>query len=132
MGRSLTWLGMWMLLVGATAGIAAEDEFPFEHELLLDSEPMPGSKRVPSLEVERSGRAELELWCARVEARVTVAGQTIAIVAGAARTQPCDAERTRRDEELLAALAQATSWRREDDLLILAGAQMLRFRLSTH
>jgi hypothetical protein len=132
MTRSLAWLGLYAVLLGGTAGVAAEGEFPFEQELLLETEPVPGSKRVPSLEVERNGRADLDLWCARVEAQVTVTGQTIAIVAGAARTQPCAAGQARRDEELLAVLAQATSWRREDDVVVLAGAGELRFRLSTH
>ncbi len=132
MVRSLTWLGMCVFLLGGTAGTAAIADFPFEHELLLDIEPMPGSNRVPSLEVEKNGRAQLDLWCASIQAQVAVTGQTITIAPGAARTQPCPPDRMRRDEELLTALTQATSWSREDDLLILAGPQMLRFRLSTH
>jgi heat shock protein HslJ len=132
MTRSLAWFGLCALLLGGTPGFAADAEFPFEHELLLDTEPMPGSKRVPSLEVERNGRAELELWCGTVQAQVTVSGQTITVAPGAARAQPCPPDQTGKDEELLAALMQATNWRREDDVLILAGARELRFRLSTH
>jgi heat shock protein HslJ len=132
MTRSLAWFGVCALLFGGTVGIAADAEFPFERELLLDIEPMPGSKRVPSLEVEKNGRAEVDLWCARVQAQVTVAGDTIAIAPGATQAQPCPPDQTRADEELLAGLTQATSWRREDDVVVLAGARELRFRLSTH
>ena len=132
MKRSLTWFGVCALLIGGTPGVAADAEFPFEHELLLDTEPMSGSKQVPSLEVEKNGRAQLDLWCASIQAQVAVTGQAITIAPGATRAQPCPPDQTRADEELLAALTQATSWRREDDLLILLGPQMLRFRLSTH
>ena len=44
----------------------------------------------------------------------------------------CDAARMRGDEDLLAALRQATSWTREGDVVILRGAKTLRFRQPTN
>jgi heat shock protein HslJ len=134
MTRSLAWVGLCALLFTGTSNFATGAEFPFEHELSLDVEPLPGSRRVPSLEVEKNGSAELDLWCARAHAQFAVSGQTIAItiVPGAAQTRPCTPDQARGDDDLLAALTQATRWQREDDLLILVGPQTLRFRLSTH
>ena len=133
MTRSLAWFGLCALLFAGTPDFASGAEFPFEHELSLDVEPLPGSRRVPSLEVEKNGSAELDLWCARVQLQVTVVGETITIASGPTRAQPCSsADLARGDEELLAALVQVTSWRREDDVLVLVGPQTLRFRLSTH
>src|SRR5262245_62355493 len=48
-------------MVLATTATAAE--FPFERELLLEAKPLPGSKRVPMLEILREGRALIDLWC---------------------------------------------------------------------
>jgi heat shock protein HslJ len=118
--------------LGIGPGIGAEAEFPFEHELLLDVAPMPGSRRVPSLEVQENGRAELDLWCAIGPARVTLTGEAISIVPGALTMRACSDERMRRDEELLSALSQARIWRREDDVIVLVGPQTLRFLMSTH
>ena len=128
------WFGLCALLLAGTPGIAVEAEFPFERELLLEIDPLPGSRQVPSLEVEKNGSAEIDLWCARAHAQVAVSGQTITItiVPGAAQTRPCTPDQARGDDDLLAALTQATRWQREDDLLILVGPQTLRFRLSTH
>src|SRR4051812_13208255 len=42
---------------------AFADEFPYERELLMDVKPLPGSKRVPILEVLPDGRAIIDLWC---------------------------------------------------------------------
>jgi heat shock protein HslJ len=132
MTKSFLWCGVCAFLLGMTAGIAADASFPFEHELLLDVEPVPGSKRVPSLEVEANGRAAIDLWCASGAAQVAVAGETISIVTGAMTARQCPPERMRSDEELISALAQVTGWRREDHLIVLLGPQTLRFRLSTH
>jgi heat shock protein HslJ len=120
------------MLGGAAPGIAADQGFPFDRELLLDVEPLRGSKRVPSLEVEANGRAVIDVWCASGPAQVTVAGETITIVPGAMAARACPSEQMRRDDELLAALAQSANWRREADIIVFVGPQMLRFRLSTH
>src|SRR5687767_15670220 len=41
----------------------------------------------------------------------------------------CPADRAAADDALLAALADAATWRRQGDILVLAGSRQLRFRL---
>jgi hypothetical protein len=49
--------------------VAAQAEFPFGHELMLDVKPMKGSKRVPTLDIDDKGIAEIDLWCNSVKGR---------------------------------------------------------------
>jgi heat shock protein HslJ len=117
------------VLLPATA-LAAE--FPFERELLLDVKPLPGSKRVPMLEILSDGRAMIDLWCKSGEGRAEVMDDAIKFTLGALREDGCAPERLARDEEMAAALEQVTQWRLEDDVLVLIGPAELRYRLSTH
>jgi heat shock protein HslJ len=121
-----------LLLLLWPVGAPAQSPFPFERELLLDVAPMKGSKRVPSLDIGVAGTAELSMWCNTVRAQLVVAGDTITVIAGPSSERQCPAERMRGDEDLLAALTQATNWRREGDYLILTGGQTVRFRLQTN
>ena len=113
-------------------GFAAEKGFPYEQELLLDARPMKGSKHVPSLDIAENGLAEIELWCGSVKGQMVVAGDTITILTGEKTERSCTPERMRGDEEVLSALTEATTWRREGDILVLMGARTLRFRLPTN
>jgi hypothetical protein len=118
-----------MMLV-SSLGFAAE--FPFERELLLEAKPLPGSKRVPMLEITRDGRAIIDLWCRSGEARVKLENDTIELTLGAMREEGCTPERSQRDEAMVAALEKVTSWRLEDDVLVLIGPTELRYHLSSH
>ena len=132
----------WTVRKGQVAALAmalayaptawADAEFPFESEMLLDARPLPGSKRVPILEILSSGRATIDLWCMSGGGQAEVAGDGIRLVLGRMQEQSCTPERRARDEELAAALSQVTQWRREEDVLILGGPIELRYRLSTH
>ncbi|HML08903.1 MAG TPA: META domain-containing protein [Xanthobacteraceae bacterium] len=113
----------------ATAGDPA---FPFARELMLDAAPMRGSKRVPILEISDDGVASIELWCARARAQASVGEDSITIVLGEVAPAQCAPERQSGDENLLAALAQVTNWRRQGDVIELVGATTLRFRLMTN
>src|SRR5262245_9634356 len=117
------------MMVAATAAAA---EFPFERELLLDAKPLPGSKRVPMLEIMREGRAIIDLWCKSGDGRVEVSGDTIKITIEAMKLESCAPERMQRDEELAAALVAVTQWRMEDDVLVLIGPTELRYAVSSH
>ena len=135
-GRSV-WLVVPALLGAVAVAIAAEYEFPFDQELLLDTAPMHGSKRVPAIEVSSDGAAAIDLWCATGVGRVQFDGPAISIVPH--RLQPdsfqpaaCAPERMQRDVEMLSVLTQVTTWRREGDSVVLIGPQILRYRLSTH
>jgi heat shock protein HslJ len=121
-----------VLLAWAVPGLAAETEFPYEGELLLEAPPMKGSKRVPIITVDPGGEAAIDLWCASMQAQFVIAGDTLTILPGEKSGPACDPERMRADDDLASALQQVTGWRRLDDVLVLNGPQVLRFRLSTH
>jgi heat shock protein HslJ len=119
-----------LILVGVPA--FADSAFPFGQELALDARPMKGSKRVPLLDVEENGQAEINLWCNSVRAQAVIARNTITIIAGEKTERQCEPERMRGDEEMLSALSQVTSWKMEGDTLILTGARTIKFRMETN
>jgi hypothetical protein len=121
-----------IMLAAGAVGAWAQAEFPFESEMLLDVRPLPGSKRVPILEILGNGRAMIDLWCRSGEGQAEVAGDTIRFVLGPLQEQACTPERRQRDEELAAALSEVTQWRRDEDVITLVGPTELRYRLSTH
>jgi len=123
--------------IGATiflclAPNALAQSFPFGSELVLDVDPLRGSKKIPVLDIGANGTAEIELWCNSVKAQLVVAGNTITIITGELSARQCPPERARADEELLAALNQATNWRMENSALVLTGGTTLRFRVQTN
>jgi heat shock protein HslJ len=118
--------------VAAPVAVAAQSDFPFGRELLLDAPPMKGSKRVPSLDIADDGVADIELWCGSVKGQLVVAGDTITILTGAKTERSCTPERMRGDDDVLAALTEVTNWRREGEFLVLTGARTMRFRMQTN
>lgn len=112
--------------------VAAQSEFPFGSELILDVKPMKGSKRVPMLDIDQKGLAEIDLWCNSVKGQMVVAGDTITIITGEKTERACPPERAQADDEVLGALNEVTSWRREGDILVLIGTRTMRFRLQTN
>ena len=121
------WLVAAAIAMSGTA-VAADRGFPFDSELLLDAKPMKGSKRVPLIEIGPDGRAAIDLWCNSIEGQIVVVETTIAVTTGKKTERQCDPARMRGDEELLAALLQATSWTRDGGVVTLRGAKTLRFR----
>jgi heat shock protein HslJ len=121
-----------ILLAAVSAGIAADRGFPDDGTLLLEAKPMKGSKRVPILQIESKGAASIDLWCNSVPAQLVVADATITIILGSPTEKQCDPDRMHADEDLLAALQQVVSWRRQDDLLVLQGERSLRFHFSSN
>lgn len=119
-----------ILAVAASASAPARDvmkEFPFDQELLLDTLPMHGSKRVPMLDIAANGAVMIDLWCNTVEGQIVIVESTIAILTGSKTNRPCPPERARGDEEVLSSLRQVTTWRREGDGVVLIGPRTLRF-----
>ena len=112
--------------------MASERAFPFDRELMLDTAPMAGSKRVPIIEIAENGATSIDLWCARARGQASIGGDSIMIVAGPIEPAQCAPERQDGDVNLLAALAQVTNWRRSGDVIELFGARTLRFRLMTN
>ncbi len=110
----------------------ASGTFPFGSALFLDSPPLPGSKRIPMIEIEENGTAAFNLWCANVSGSANVAADTITIVPAKALSVQCTPDRLTRDTNLLTALMQVTSWQRHGDVIDFIGATNLRFRVATN
>lgn len=121
-----------VLLAVMSCSARASEPFPFDSQLLLDAAPVGGSKRIPMLQIDDDGSAQLDLWCASLRGRATVGDGTISIVPQLTPQAPCDADREARDVDLLAALTQVTGWRRSGELVELTGPTPLRFHLMTN
>ena len=117
-------------LLGAAP--AQAQEFPFGLEMTLEAARMPGSKRIPSLEIGDNGEVVLELWCKGGKGQFSVAGNTIVFVPGEMENRSCPQDRAQADDDLIAALSDAATWRRQGDFVTLIGSKQLRFRINTN
>ena len=118
--------------IAASRAARADTGFPFGMEMTLDALPQPGSKRVPDLDIGDNGEVVLELWCKGGKGQFSVAGNTIVFVAGQMEDRPCPPAKAQADDELIAALTDATTWRRQGDSIFFVGPKTLRFRLNTN
>ena len=110
----------------------ADDEFPFGLEMTLDVARQPGSKRLPSLEIGDRGEVILELWCKGGKGQFSVAGNTVIFVAGALEDRACPPARAQADDDLVKALGEAATWKRQGDFVSFTGTKSLRFRINTN
>jgi hypothetical protein len=110
----------------------ADDGFPFGLEMTLDVARQPGSKRIPSLDIGDAGEVILELWCKGGKGQFSVAGNTVIFVAGPLEDRSCPPARAQADDELVAALSEAATWKRQGDFVSLVGPRTLRFRINTN
>src|SRR5690242_17304326 len=118
-----------VLLAAVLAGEArAQGEFPFGMEMTLDALPQRGSKRVPDLDIGDHGEVILELWCKGGKGQFSVAGNTVIFVAGQLEDRACPANRAQLDDELVATLSEASTWKRQGDYVSFIGSKTLRFR----
>ncbi|WP_229199552.1 META domain-containing protein [Bradyrhizobium acaciae] len=128
--------GAAALVLAAAALVAvpaqAQEEFPFGFVMTLDAARMPGSKRIPSIEVGDNGEVILELWCDGGKGQFSVAGNTIVFVPGAMENRSCTPERAQADKDLLAALSEMTSWRRQGDQVTFVGSKSLRYVINSN
>lgn len=128
--------GVGSLLLAASvlhfSPVRADDGFPFGSEMTLDADRQPGSKRIPNLEIGDNGEVILELWCKGGKGQFSVAGNTVVFVAGAMENRTCPPDRAQQDDELIAALTEAGSWKRQGDFVSFVGAKTLRFRINTN
>ncbi|WKA32154.1 META domain-containing protein [Bradyrhizobium roseum] len=124
-----------LLLIASAASLnpaRAEDGFPFETQMQLDVNRMPGSKRIPNLDIGEAGEVVIELWCKGGKGQFSVAGNTVIFVAGAMENRSCPPDRAQADDELIAALTAVATWKRQDDLVTFMGPKTLRFRINTN
>src|ERR1700709_1037742 len=117
-------------LQAATA--RADDGFPFGFEMTLDVARQPGSKRIPNLEIGDNGEVVLELWCKGGKGQFSVAGNTVVFVAAPLEDRGCPPARAQADDDLVAALSEAATWKRQGDVVSFIGTRPLRFRLNTN
>ncbi len=123
---------MLLLVAIALAPAAAQPAFPFDQEMLLEVKPLPGSRRVPMLEIRSNGEAIFDLWCHSAHAGAAVSGDQIKFTFTSAREENCTDERLELDQTMAKALMEITHWRRENDIVVLVGPTTFRFRISTH
>jgi hypothetical protein len=126
--------GAALVLVTALQATPAQaaDEFPFGLEMTLDAARQPGSKRLPTLEIGDNGEVILELWCKGGKGQFSVAGSTVIFVAGPLEDRACPPARAQADDDLVAALGEAATWKRQGDLVSFNGTKSLRFRINTN
>ena len=116
----------------AAGPACADDGFPFGFEMTLDAAPQGGSKRIPTLEIGDNGEAKLDLWCKSGNGQFSVAGNTVIFVPGQLQDRDCPLARAQADDELVAALSEAVTWKRRGDLVSFIGNKPLRFRINTN
>ena len=110
----------------------AQDGFPFGLEMTLDVARQPGSKRLPTLEIGDNGEAVLELWCKGGKGQFSVAGNTVIFVPGPLEDRACAPARAQADDDLVATLSEASTWKRQGDYVSFVGTKPLRFHLNTN
>jgi hypothetical protein len=110
----------------------ADEGFPFGFEMTLETAPQPGSKRRPTLEIGDNGEATLDLWCKAGKGQFSVAGNTVIFVPGPIEDRACPPARAQADDDLVAALGEAATWKRQGDLVSFIGTRPLRFRINTN
>jgi hypothetical protein len=130
--RPLLAVSLMSLVALGPSPARADDGFPFGFEMTLDAARQPGSKRIPNLEIGDAGETRLELWCKGGKGQFSVAGNTVVFVAGPMEDRNCPEARAQADDELIAALSEAATWKRQGDLITFVGAKSLRFHLNTN
>jgi hypothetical protein len=116
----------------AASPARADEGFPFGFEMTLEAAPQGGSKRIPTLEIGDNGEAKLDLWCKSGKGQFSVAGNTVIFVPGQLQDRDCPPARAQADDDLVAALSEAATWKRRGDMVSFIGARPLRFRINTN
>ncbi len=127
-----------LLCVGTVLGLtafvveraSAAEEFPFGTEMSLEVAPQPGSKRIPNIEIGDNGEVVLELWCKGGKGQFSIAGSTVIFVPGQIQDRSCPPAKAQADDDLVAALSEVATWKRQGEFLTLIGPKPLRFRLN--
>jgi len=125
-------LALLMAACVAAPPAHADDGFPFGLEMTLDAARQAGSKRLPTLEIGDNGETVVELWCKGGTGQFSVAGDTVIFLPGPMEERSCPANRAQADDDLLTALGQASSWRRQGDVVSFMGTRTLRFRINSN
>jgi hypothetical protein len=130
--KRTAWASLLMAAALNAAQVRADSGFPFGFEMTLDAARLPGSKRLPTLEIGDNGEAVLQLWCKDGKGQFSIAGNTVVFVAGPLEDRACPPARAQADDELIAALSEAATWKRQGDYISFIGTRALRFHLNTN
>jgi hypothetical protein len=120
---------MTMLVVTV---VQADSGFPFGTEMTLDAAALPGSKRIPTLEIGENGEAVLDLWCKSGKGQFSVANDTVIFLAGTMEGRGCTPAKAQADDALIGMLSEAMTWKRQGDFVSFVGAKTIRFRINTN
>ena len=112
--------------------VRAAEGFPFGMEMTLDAARLPGSKRVPDLDIGDHGEVVLELWCKGGKGQFSVAGNTVIFVAGPIEDRACPPDKAQLDDDLVAALERGLDLEAAGRLRIVHRRKTLRFRINTN
>jgi heat shock protein HslJ len=123
-----------VVMMGTLYPVSAstDDEFPFGFEMTLETRPQPGTKRMPTLEIGDNGEATFYLWCKDGKGQFSVAGNTVIFVPGPMQERACQPDQAAADDSMIAALSEATTWKRQGDLVSFIGTRPVRFRINTN
>jgi hypothetical protein len=130
--RVAAFASVFLVSLSSMDCVKAADGFPFGMEMTLDAARLPGSKRVPDLDIGDNGEVVLELWCKGGKGHFSVAGNTVIFVAGPMEDRACPANKAQLDDELVATLSEASTWKRQGDYVSFTGSRTLRFRINTN
>jgi len=119
-------------IVSVAAAPAGAQSFPFDQEMLLEVRPLPGSRRVPMIEVHPDGKASVDMWCHSAVAQITITGNNVKFDFVSAKPENCTPERIELDQKMAKELLEVTQWRRKNDIVEFVGPTTFRFRISTH
>lgn len=128
------------VLVAALSCAATAADFPYGRELLLDAAPIRPGKRMPSITIAPNGAAMIGLWCKSVSGRVELSADAIKIEADPlpdALPQwqgngQCTPERMQADQDMLSALGEVTTWKKQGTALVLIGPRTMKFSPATN
>ena len=104
-------------VLGASAA-CAQEEFPFGFEM--------------TLEIGDNGEATLDLWCKSGKGQFSVAGNTVIFMPGPMEDRGCTPDRAAIDDDVIATLGEAGTWKRQGDLVSFVGTKSVRFRINTN
>jgi hypothetical protein len=130
--RCVRWLAL-LVFFAMPCSARAGEPFPFGTELMLDTTPESGSKRLPMIQIEDDGSAAIDLWCGSVRAQATVGDDgAIAIMPGERNNGQCTPDRIAGDDDLLDMIAHMTKWQWKADMIELSGDVTMRFHEMTN
>ena len=129
--RSMSALAAVAIVIGGRRA-GARANFPFDQEMLLETRPLPGSRRVPMMEVHPNGKATVDMWCHSAVAEIAITGNEIKFTFVSAKPENCTPERIELDQKMAKELLEVTHWRRKNDIVEFVGPTTFRFRISTH